>query len=98
LETHTSYRYKTGESYGVPYRILVPVGIINLLTAGRCVSTDRAMQSSIRVMPGCFITGQAAGVSAALCAKDGNNPKDADVRQIQSELLKMNMYLPNFKA
>ncbi len=97
LADHTGYRYKKGESYGVPYRILLPVGINNLLMAGRCVSTDRAMQSSIRVMPGCYITGQAAGVSAALCAKDGCSPKDADVHAIQARLLDMGMYLPNFK-
>ena len=34
-----------------------PGGLQNVLVAGRCVSTDRSMQSSIRVMPGCFITG-----------------------------------------
>ena len=96
LSDHTGYRYKKGENYGVPYRILVPLGIENLLVAGRCVSTDRAMQSSIRVMPGCFITGQAAGVSAALCAKDGINPKDANVHKIQSKLKDMGMYLLNF--
>lgn len=98
LTEHTGYRYKKGENYGVPYRILVPEGIDNLLMAGRCVSTDRAMQSSIRVMPGCYITGQAAGVSAALCAHEGLSPKDANVQAIQSILLDMGMYLPNFKA
>lgn len=98
LTDHTDYRYKKGENYGVPYRILVPEVMDNLLMAGRCVSTDRAMQSSIRVMPGCYITGQAAGVSAALCAKEGSSPKDADVHTIQSILVDMGMYLPNFKA
>ena len=98
LTDHTGYRYKKGESYGVPYRMMVPKGINNLLTAGRCVSTDRAMQSSIRVMPGCYITGQAAGVSAALCAKEGCSPKDVNVHAIQSTLVDMGMYLPNFKA
>ena len=98
LTDHTGYRYKKGESYGVPYRMMVPKGINNLLTAGRCVSTDRAMQSSIRVMPGCYITGQAAGVSAALCAKEGCSPKDVNVQAIQSTLVDMGMYLPNFKA
>lgn len=98
LTDHTDYRYKKGENYGVPYRILVPEVMDNLLMAGRCVSADRAMQSSIRVMPGCYITGQAAGVSAALCAKEGFSPKDADVHTIQSILVDMGMYLPNFKA
>lgn len=38
---HTGYRYKAGESYGIPYRILTPRGINNVLVAGRCVSCDR---------------------------------------------------------
>lgn len=95
---HHGYRYKQGENYGVPYRIIVPQVIDNLLVAGRCVSTDRPMQSSIRVMPGCYITGQAAGVAAAQCAKEGTLPRNADVRRIQKVLKDMGMYLPNFKA
>lgn len=96
-KAHTGYRYKKGESYGVPYRILVPQKVDNLLVAGRCVSTDRPMQSSIRVMPGCYITGQAAGVAAALCARQGFAPRNVPVHEVQQALLDMGMYLPNFK-
>jgi len=63
LAEFTSLRLGKGESYGIPYRILTPQGLKNVLVAGRCVSTDRGMQASIRVMPGCYITGQAAGVA-----------------------------------
>ena len=90
-------RYRKGESYGVPYRMLVPVGMDNLLMAGRCVSTDRYMMSSIRVMPGCCITGQAAGVAAAQCAVSGKAARDADVRGIQRILKQMGQYLPNYR-
>ncbi|MCJ7552218.1 MAG: FAD-dependent oxidoreductase, partial [Anaerolineae bacterium] len=31
-------RYKDGESYGIPYRVLTPLGLDNVLVAGRCVS------------------------------------------------------------
>lgn len=93
---HDGYRYGRGESYGIPYRILVPRGVRNLLVAGRCVSTDRAMQSSIRVMPGCYLTGQAAGVAAAQCALGGIEPSRADVRSIQRTLKSMGLYLPNY--
>ncbi|MDR1262634.1 MAG: FAD-dependent oxidoreductase [Oscillospiraceae bacterium] len=98
MKGHHGYRYQKGQSYGVPYRVLVPQKIDNLLVAGRCVSTDRPMQSSIRVMPGCYLTGQAAGVSAALCVKDGLTPRTVDVRQIQTVLKDMGMYLPNFQV
>ncbi|MBO4886274.1 MAG: FAD-dependent oxidoreductase [Clostridia bacterium] len=88
-------RYKPGESYGVPFRVLLPKGVDNLLVAGRCISTDRPMQSSMRVMPGCYITGQAAGVAAGLCVKGGFPPHDADVSAVRRELAGMNMYLPD---
>ena len=40
-DMETKYpRYQKGESYGIPYRTLTPVGIKNLLTAGRCISCD----------------------------------------------------------
>lgn len=58
-------RLGTGESYGIPYRTLLPQKLDNVLVAGRCTSTDRAMQASVRVMPGCYITGQAAGLASA---------------------------------
>ncbi|MBR0464641.1 MAG: FAD-dependent oxidoreductase [Clostridia bacterium] len=91
-------RYKKGESYGVPYRTIVPVGVDNLLMAGRCISVDRYMQSSMRVMPGCYITGQAAGVAAAQCAASGRAARDADVADIQRRLIALGQYLPNAKA
>jgi len=95
---HMKYRYAEGESYGVPYRILVPKRVGNLLVAGRCVSADRAMQSSIRVMPGCYITGQAAGVAAALCVRGGTKPAQADVCAVQRRLKETGMYLPHLRG
>lgn len=55
-------------SYGIPFRIMVPKGVENLLIAGRAVSADRAMLGSLRVMPACFAMGQAAGTAAALAS------------------------------
>ena len=53
--------------------------LTNVLVAGRCVSTD-AMQSSIRVMPGCFIwPGDRRG--RAICAE-----KNCDTRFPVTEL------------
>ena len=45
-----SLHYKSGESYGIPYRIFTVKGFKNLLNAGRSVSADRYMQGSIRLM------------------------------------------------
>ncbi len=91
-------RYGSGENYGIPYRVLIPRKLSNVLVAGRCISTDRYMQSSIRVMPGCFITGQAAGVAAAMAVEKHTNTRGVNVRKLQKRLIKMGGFLPNFKA
>jgi ribulose 1,5-bisphosphate synthetase/thiazole synthase len=94
-EEFRTLRYKNGESYGIPYRILTPRGLDNILVAGRCVSTDRFLQGSIRVMPGCYITGQAAGVAASIAADKEISVHDMDVQQLQKALLSLGAYLPN---
>ncbi len=84
--------FEPGESYGVPYRALIPLGVENLLVAGRCISCDREAQSSIRVIPGCFLTGQAAGAAAAMC--------EGEVREVDTDKLRtflrdeLDVYLP----
>jgi len=88
-------RYKDGESYGIPYRVLTPQGLDNVLVAGRCVSSDRFMQGSIRVMPGCYITGQAAGVAASISAGSETDVHMIDVKLLQAKLKTLGAYLPN---
>ncbi|HHX71488.1 MAG TPA: FAD-dependent oxidoreductase, partial [Clostridiales bacterium] len=61
--------------------------------AGRSISTDRYMQSSVRVMPGCYITGQAAGAAAAL-AKASGDVRGVDVNALRSALIAQGAYLP----
>lgn len=95
-EYKKTLRYKKGESYGIPYRSLVAASFSNVLVAGRCMGTDRKMQASIRVMPGCFITGQAAGTAAALACETGN-VREIEVKKLQKNLKALGAYLPNFK-
>ena len=88
-------RLNPGESYGIPFRILTPRTLKNVLAAGRCVSTDRIINGSLRVMPGSFITGQAAGVAAALAASTGADVHALPVREIQRRLRDLGQWLPN---
>ena len=86
-------RYGKGESYGVPYRCLSPL-VTN--AGGRPLRrTDRYMQSSIRVMPGCFITGQAIGVAGAICAEKNCDTRSFPVTELQRRLKNLGAYLPN---
>jgi len=90
------YKYRKGESYGIPYRILCAKGVRNLLVAGRCVSTDQKVQASIRVMPACYLTGQAVGFAAAIAADAGAcDVHGVDVKALQKRLTAFGAYLPN---
>lgn len=92
LEAHKKFHHANfmgkGESYGIPYRILLPLGLGNLLTCGRCVSTDRNVFASLRVIPGAWITGQAAGAAAALALRKGDTPRAVDPGELRDLLRK----------
>ena len=78
--------YGRGESHGIPYRCLTPKKLRNVLTAGRCISTDDEAYGSLRVMPPCLVTGEAAGVAASLAAasdiRDIHQVDTGDLRRI----------------
>ncbi|MGN0878042.1 MAG: FAD-dependent oxidoreductase [Oligosphaeraceae bacterium] len=75
-----------GESYGIPYRALLPRGLDNVLTCGRCVSTDRHVQASLRVIPGAYITGQAAGMAASLSLRRACSPRALPGTEVRAAL------------
>ena len=70
----------------IPYGCLLPIGLSNLLVAGRCLSATFAAQSSVRIQPVCRAMGEAAGAAAALSAKSGVTPSDLDYSLLRAEL------------
>ncbi len=84
---------KDGGSYDIPYRCLVPKLIDNLLVAGKAISTDR--DSYKRFLQETMVTGQAAGVAAAICAQKNITPRqmEGDVSELQEILLKQGVIL-----
>ena len=86
-------KHEKGESYSIPYGAIVAKDLDNLFVAGRHIGADRPMQASVRVIPGAFITGQAAGIAAALCAKDGCDTHRLDVKKLQKALKDVGAYL-----
>ena len=77
----------------LPYRMLLPKGVDNLLVAGRCGSMTHMGQSAARVSGGCFVMGQAVGSAAALAADAGIRPREIDVQQLQERLEADGAYL-----
>ncbi len=76
----------TGRYFQVPYGILVPRGVDNLLVAGRCVAGDKVSHAATRNQMCCAVTGQAAGVAAAVSLGDGRTTGEVDVSRVQAEL------------
>lgn len=77
-----------GFKYQIPYGIIVPKKIDNLLVAGRCASCTHEALGSLRVMPQCGVMGQAAAVASVIGIRDGKAPRNVDVAKLQSELRK----------
>jgi len=77
----------------LPYRILVPVKLDNLLAAGRCVSADTRMLGYTRVIVPCLLTGHAAGAAAALAVQHKCSPRNNDIKKLQDLLQKQGAYL-----
>jgi hypothetical protein len=77
----------------VPYGALVPAELDNILGAGRHVACDASSHTFLREIPQCWLTGQAAGIAAALSAGSGRRPRDLPVGAIQQELLHQGAYL-----
>lgn len=85
--------YSRGESHGIPYRVLTPKGLRNVLVAGRCISTDEEAYGSLRVMPPCLVTGEAAGVAARLASlSSSRDVHSVDVSDLRSRLKARGQY------
>lgn len=76
----------TGRYFQIPYGVLVPQHVENLLVAGRCVSGDKMSHAALRSMMCCTVTGQGAGVAAAVSVQDRVPCGAVDIRRVQGAL------------
>jgi len=83
----------TGRYYQVPYRSLVPKGIRNLIVAGRSIGGDQVSHASTRNMMCCTVSGQGAGVAAAISLRTDQTFDRLDVPQVQAELRRQGVRL-----
>lgn len=85
--------YWCEDCYDLPYRMLVPENIGNLLVAGRCASMTHEAMASARVMSTCMAMGEAAGCAAAVSVMAGVSPSDVDVAEVRKKLEVNGVYL-----
>ena len=77
----------------IPYRSLVASTVGNLLAAGRNVSAEFHALGTIRVIACSMVMGQAAGTAAALCAKEGVQPRELDGVRVRRALVEQGVPL-----
>lgn len=87
--------------YGIPYRCYYSRNIGNLFFAGRNISVSHVAFGSTRVMATCAHGGQAAGMAAAICAKERLRPRDlnkpAEMARLQRELARAGQHIPGYR-
>ncbi len=83
----------TGRYFEVPYGCMVPLEVDNLLVAGRCVAGDMVSHAAMRNMMACTVTGQGAGVAAAVSIRQNQSTADVDLVDVQAELEKQGVRL-----
>jgi ribulose 1,5-bisphosphate synthetase/thiazole synthase len=76
----------TGRYWQVPYRALVPKSVGNLLVAGRCIGGDKISHASARNMMCCTVSGQGAGVAAAVSIQRDEALDHLNMGAVQQEL------------
>jgi ribulose 1,5-bisphosphate synthetase/thiazole synthase len=76
----------TGRYWQLPYRALVPKGVGNLLVAGRCIGGDKISHASARNMMCCAVSGQGAGVAAAVSLQRDEAFDQLNIGAVHQEL------------
>ena len=87
-DARRGYRYtvKKGLSTPLPYRIMVPRPLRNLICPGRAVSVERQVLGTVRVMAPCMAMGEASGIAARQVVRDGAGFSQVDVQQLRQRL------------
>ena len=76
----------TGRYMHIPYRCMLPKNVNNLIIAGRAIGGDKIAHAATRNMACCAVTGQGAGIAAALSLKSNSELDRIDISQVQGEL------------
>ena len=84
--------FHRSHDFDVPFGTILPKDGLSLLVAsGKTACTEPL--GLIRGMCTCMLLGQAAGVAAALAARDGVSTQDVGIRAIQKVLLEQGVFL-----
>ena len=95
-------------SFSVPIGCMIPKDLDHFTVTEKSISVSNIVNGTTRLQPVVLQLGQAAGITAALAARDNSTPQKVSIRAVQTELLNQGGYIlpyrdvpktdPNFKA
>lgn len=80
--------------YDIPNRSLLPIGLDNLLLAGRCISGDHIAHASYRVTGNAVATDEAAGLAAAMSLRSQTTAASLDIKKLRARLAEIRAATP----
>ena len=83
----------TGRYFQVPYRAMLPKNVQSLLVTGRSIGGDRDSHAAVRNMMCCTVSGQGAGVAAAVSLQTDTELDSVSMQRVQKELLRQGVRL-----
>ena len=78
--------YHPDTGWEAPYEALVPKDLDGVLAAGRCIGASGYAWEIFRVIPAAALTGEAAGIAAALCVGHNLQPKELPYDLLKKQL------------
>ncbi|MBO9605305.1 MAG: FAD-dependent oxidoreductase [Paenibacillaceae bacterium] len=79
--------YVDDDYYEIPFDVMLPQKVEQLITAGRCISAEHEALASARVTAQCFEEGMAAGYAAYAAVTERVSPKRVDVGSIRAFMI-----------
>jgi FAD dependent oxidoreductase len=80
-------------SYNIPLGALIPEKFNGIIVAEKGISVSNVVNGTTRLQPVVMLTGQAAGMLAALAVKQKKQPRQVAVRLVQEQLLTAGAYI-----
>jgi predicted alpha-1,2-mannosidase len=80
-------------SFSIPMGSLIPASLNGMVVCEKGISVSNLANGSTRLQPCVLLTGQAAGVLAALAVQEQKEPREVSVRKVQSKLLEQKAFL-----
>lgn len=88
-----SIHFPAVNSFSIPMGSLIPQSLNGMVVCEKGISVSNLANGSTRLQPCVLLTGQAAGMLAAMAVLEHKEPREVSIRKVQSGLLERKTFL-----